>query len=161
MKLFKYTKVRILQFFFEVICLKQFAIHLENYACLARIGKILGQNNIDIVSMAITTAFGICTAILLTDNEEDTIKALRSINIPFSTQDILVASIPDEPGSFGHFSQLFEDHGICLLSFCVLRFAEKNVDICFSVTEADFEKAQSFLDASGLVQSLKDYKKKK
>ncbi len=152
-------KVRILQF--EVFYLKQFVIHLENYACMARIGKTLGQCNIDIVSMAITTAFGICTAILFTDNEEGTIKALRDVNIPFSTQDILIASIPDEPGSFGHFAQLFEDQGICLLSFCVLRFAEKNVDICFSVDEADFEKAQSFLDASGLVQSLKDYKKKK
>lgn len=127
---------------------------------LAQIGKALGQQNIDIVSMAGTTAFGICTAILFTDNEEGTISVLRQINIPFSTQDILVASIPDEPGSFGHFTQLFQDQGIRLLSFYVLRYdiVRKEADIAFSVDEADFEKTQSFLDASGFMKPLKKKK---
>ncbi|MFX0015363.1 MAG: hypothetical protein ACFFB2_09685 [Promethearchaeota archaeon] len=138
--------------------MKQFVIHLENSNALAQIGKALGQKDIDIISMAGTSAFGVCTAIILTDNEQDTIKALRSINIPFSTQETLIASIPDEPGSFGHFAQLFQDQGIRLLSFFVLRFAAKRADIAFSVDEADFEKAQSFLDASGF---LKLQKKKK
>lgn len=141
--------------------MKQFVIHLENSYTLAQIGKILGQFGIDIVSMAGTTAFGVCTAVLFTDNEEDTIKALRELNIPFSTEDTLVISIPDEPGSFGHFAQLFEDQEIRLLSFYVLRFAGKTVDIAFSVDEADFEKAQSFLDASGFVQSTKNHKRKR
>ena len=140
--------------------MRQFVIHLENSDMLAQIGKALGQQNIDIVSMAGTTAFGICTAILFTDNEEGTISVLRQINIPFSTQDILVASIPDEPGSFGHFTQLFQDQGIRLLSFYVLRYdiVRKEADIAFSVDEADFEKTQSFLDASGFMKPLKKKK---
>ena len=140
--------------------MKQFVIHLENSDMLAQIGKALGQQNIDIVSMAGTTAFGICTAILFTDNEEGTISVLRQINIPFSTQDMLVASIPDEPGSFGHFTQLFQDQGIHLLSFYVLRYdiVRKEADIAFSVDEADFEKTQSFLDASGFMKPLKKKK---
>ena len=141
--------------------MKQFVIHLENSHALAQIGKILGQYGIDIVSMAGATAFGVCTVIIFNDNEEGTIKALREIDIPFSTQDVLVVSIPDEPGSFGHFAQLFEDQGIHLLSFYVMRFAGKMVDIAVSVDEADFEKAQSFLDASGFMQSIKNHKKKR
>ncbi len=141
--------------------MRQFVIHLENSNTLVEIGKTLGQNNIDIVSMAGTTAFGICTAVLFTNNEEGTIKALRAIKIPFSTQNILVVSLPDEPGSFGHFAQLFEDQGISLLSFYVLRFAGKIVDVAVSVDEANFEKAQSFLDASGILQHEKDYKRTK
>ncbi len=136
-------------------------IHLENSNTLADIGKTLGQHNIDIISMAGTTAFGVCTAILFTNNEAGTIKALREIRVPFSTQNILVVSLPDEPGSFGHFARLFEDQGISLLSFYILRFAGKIVDIAVSVDEAEFEKAQSFLDASGFLQHDKDYKRTK
>ncbi|UCE13489.1 MAG: hypothetical protein JSV04_15070 [Candidatus Heimdallarchaeota archaeon] len=141
--------------------MKQFVIHLENSNALAEIGKMLGQYKIDIVSMAGTTAFGVCTAVLFTDDEEGTINVLRQLSIPFSTQDILVASIPDEPGSFGHFTQLFKDHSIKLLSFYILRFTGKNADIAFSVDETDFEKAQSFLDVSGFIQSVESQKKKK
>ncbi|MFX1283858.1 MAG: hypothetical protein ACFFB5_09385 [Promethearchaeota archaeon] len=141
--------------------MKQFVIHLENSHVLAQIGKAFGRYNIDIVSMAGTTAFGVCTAVLFTDHEDKTIKALRELEIPFSTQDILVVSILDEPGSFGHFAQLFEDQNIRLLSFYILRFAGKVADIAFAVDEADFEKAQSFLDASGFLKTLKNHKKKK
>ena len=141
--------------------MRQFVIHLENSNTLAEIGKTLGQKDIDIVSMAGTTAFGVCTAVLYTDNEENTIKVLRELKIPFSTQNILVVSIPDEPGSFGHFAQLFEDQGIRLLSFYILSSTGKIVDIAISVDEAEFEKAQSFLDASGFLQHKKDYKRTK
>ncbi|UCG04533.1 MAG: hypothetical protein JSW11_11225 [Candidatus Heimdallarchaeota archaeon] len=138
--------------------MQQFVIHLENSDALAKIGKALGQQDIDIVSMAGTSAFGVCTAVLFTDNIKGTINVLKKLNIPFSTQDILIASIPDEPGSFGHFTQLFKDQGIRLLSFYVLRFIAKNAEIALSVDEADFEKAQSFLDVSGFIKS---HKKKK
>ena len=53
--------------------MQQFVIHLENssdaLSLLAQIGKILGEHDIDIISMAGTSAFGICTAILFTDKE--------------------------------------------------------------------------------------------
>ncbi|MHA2225963.1 MAG: hypothetical protein ACXAC8_12205 [Candidatus Hodarchaeales archaeon] len=130
----------------------QFVIHLEENLTLALIGTALGQKNIAIVSMAGTTAFGVCTAILLTDNEEGTIDTLKQLDIPFSTQNVLVISIPDEPGSFGHFAQLFKDQEIGVRSFYVLRYLSNRVEIAISVDEADFEKAQSFLDASELLQ---------
>ncbi|MHA2203525.1 MAG: hypothetical protein ACW991_07530 [Candidatus Hodarchaeales archaeon] len=138
--------------------MQQFVIHLVNSDALAQIGKALGQQDIDIVSMAGTSAFGVCTAILFTDNLKGTINVLRQLDIPFSTQDILIASISDEPGSFGHFTQLFQDQGIRLLSFYVLRYVGKNAEIAFSVDEADYEKAQSYLDVSGFI---KLHKKKK
>lgn len=133
--------------------MQQFVIHLESSDSLAQIGKALGQQDIDIVSMAGTSAFGVFTSILFTDNVKDTINVLRQLNIPFSTQDILIASIPDEPGSFGHFTQLFQDQGIRLLSFYVLRYVGKKAEIALSVDEADYEKAQSFLDVSGFIKT--------
>ena len=143
--------------------MQQFVIHLENssdaLSLLARIGKILGENNIDIISMAGTSAFGICTAILFTSNEDLTHELLLQINIPFSTQNVLVASLPDEPGTFGNFAQLLFDQGIRVSSFYILRFTKKNAHYAFTVDEADFEKAQAFLDASGFLQITENPKK--
>ncbi len=143
--------------------MQQFVIHLENssdaLSLLAQIGKILGEHVIDIISMAGTSAFGICTAILFTDNEEETHKLLLQLNIPFSTQNVLVASLPDEPGTFGNFAQLLFDQGIRVSSFYILRFTKTNAHYAFTVDEADFEKAQAFLDASGFLQITENPKK--
>ncbi|MHA1973331.1 MAG: hypothetical protein ACTSW1_10070 [Candidatus Hodarchaeales archaeon] len=140
--------------------MQQFVLHLdEEMQSLVDICKMLGKHNIDIVSMAGTSAFGICTAILFTDDEESTRQILRQMDIPFSTQDVLVASLPDEPGSFGHFAQLLFDQGIRILSFYVLRFTSNHADYAFSVSEVDFEKAKSFLDASGFLKSSNTKKK--
>ena len=136
--------------------MQQFVIHLENdkdaLKLLAKIGRELGERNVDIVSMAGTSAFAICTAVLFTNNEELTHEILRELNIPFSTQTVLVASLPDEPGTFGNFAQLLFDQQIRVYSFYILRLTSTHAHYAFSVDEADFEKAQAFLDASGFLQ---------
>jgi len=143
--------------------MQQFVIHLENdkdaLQLLARIGRTLGENNVDIVSMAGTSAFAVCTAVLFTDNEKLTHKILRDLNIAFSTQTVLVAALPDEPGTFGNFAQLLFDQGIRVYSFYILRFTSTHAHYAFSVDEADFEKAQAFLDASGFLQITENPKK--
>ncbi|PWI47860.1 hypothetical protein CEE45_09460 [Candidatus Heimdallarchaeota archaeon B3_Heim] len=143
--------------------MQQFIIHLENdtdaLRLLAQIGKTLGDNNIDIVSMAGTSAFGICTAALFTDNEDKTQELLRNMNVSFSKQDVLVAALPDEPGTFGNFAQLLFDQGIRVYSFYVLRFTKGQAHYAFSVDEADFQKAQAFLDASGFLRITENPKK--
>jgi hypothetical protein len=142
---------------------QQFVIHLENdkdaLKLLAKIGRELGEKNVDIVSMAGTSAFAICTAVLFTNNEELTHDILRELNIPFSTQTVLVASLPDEPGTFGNFAQLLFDQAIRVYSFYVLRLTKTHAHYAFSVDEADFEKAQAFLDASGFLQITENPKK--
>ncbi len=135
--------------------MKQFAIHLENVNTIPRIGKALGNQDVQIISIVGTTAFGICTVIFCTNDEERTQKELISLNIPFSTQDVLIASLANEPGEFGLFTQLLFDQGIDVLSFYALRFTSNTVEYAFSVNEADFEKAQAFLDASGFLTSAK------
>ncbi len=135
--------------------MKQFVIHLEKEETLTQIGKTLGKYNVQITSIAGTTAFGICTVILCTDNEKITHEQLRELNIPFSTQDVLIASLPNEPGAFGHFSQLLFDQKIRVLSFYALRFTANRADYAFSVNEVDFEKAQAFLDASAFLTSTR------
>ena len=143
--------------------MQQFVIHLENttdaLSLLAKIGKILGEHNVDIISMAGTSAFGIYTSILFTDNEDLTHELLRKLNIPFSTQNVLVTSLPDKPGTYGNFAQLLFDQGIRVSSFYILRFTQKNAHYAFTVDEADFEKAQAFLDASGFLQ-ITEYPKR-
>jgi hypothetical protein len=135
--------------------MKQFVIHLEKAGTLSQIGKKLGKHNVQIISIAGTSAFGICTVILCTDNERITQEQLLELNIPFSTQDMLIASLPNEPGAFGHFTQLLFDQGIDIMSFYALRFTSNRAEYAFSVNEADFEKAQSFLDASAFLTSAK------
>ncbi|MHA2052324.1 MAG: hypothetical protein ACXAB2_01050 [Candidatus Hodarchaeales archaeon] len=143
--------------------MQQFVIHLENtddsLNLLAKIGKTLGENNIDIVSMAGTSAFGICTAVLFTDNEDLTHQLLLELNIPFSTQTVLVASLENEPGIFGNFAQLLFDQGIKVSSFYILRFTKNEAHYAFSVDETDFEKAKAFLDASEFLQITENPKK--
>ncbi|MFX0087254.1 MAG: hypothetical protein ACFFAU_16510 [Candidatus Hodarchaeota archaeon] len=136
--------------------MKQFVIHLEKADILSEIGKKLGKHNVQIISIAGTTAFGICTAILCTNNEKVTQEQLLELNIPFSTQDVLVASLPNEPGAFGHFTRLLFDQGIDVMSFYALRFTANRAEYAFSVHEADFEKAQAFLDASAFLTSAKE-----
>jgi hypothetical protein len=142
---------------------QQFVIHLENtddsLNLLAKIGKTLGENNINIVSMAGTSAFGICTAVLFTDNEEQTHQILLDLNIPFSTQTVLVVSLENEPGFFGNFSRLLFDVGIKVYSFYILRFVKNEAHYAFSVDETDFEKAKAFLDASGFLTITENPKK--
>ena len=110
--------------------MQQFVIHLENttdaLSLLAKIGKILGEHNVDIISMAGTSAFGIYTSILFTDNEDLTHELLRKLNIPFSTQNVLVTSLPDKPGTYGNFAQLLFDFFqritqslLCLFALCL------------------------------------------
>jgi len=135
--------------------MKQFVIHLEKEETLTQIGKALGKYNVQITSIAGTTAFGICTVILFTDNEKIAQEQLQELNIPFSTQDVLIASLPNEPGAFGHFTQLLFDQKIQILSFYALRFTANRADYAFSVNEVDFEKAQAFLDASALLTSAR------
>jgi hypothetical protein len=133
--------------------LKQFVIHLEkDLHILADIGKEFGKQSVDIISTAGVSAFGICTAILLTNNEKRAMSILNDLDIPFSTQDVLVASLPNKPGAFGHFTQLLFDQGIHVLSFYALGFTVNQAEFAFTVHEADFEKAQSFLDASGFLK---------
>jgi hypothetical protein len=143
--------------------LQQFVIHLENdkdaLKLLAKIGKTLGDNQIDIVSMAGTSAFGICTAVLFTDNEEATHQILRDLNISFSKQNVIVAALPDIPGTFGNFAQLLFDQGIRVYSFYLLRYSKDHAHYAFTVDEADFEKAQAFLDASAFLQITDNPKK--
>ncbi len=135
--------------------MKQFVIHLEKEETLTQIGKALGKYNVQITSIAGTIAFGICTVILFTDNEKIAQEQLQELNIPFSTQDVLIASLPNEPGAFGHFTQLLFDQKIQILSFYALRFTANRADYAFSVNEVDFEKAQAFLDASALLTSAR------
>lgn len=136
--------------------MKQFVIHLENVNIVSIIGKALGKQDVQIVSIAGATAFGICTVILCTNDEKRTQEQLLELNVPFSTQDVLVASLDNEPGEFGLFTQLLFDQGIQILSFYALRFTSNKVDYAFSVNEADFEKAQAFLDASGFLTPAKN-----
>lgn len=144
-----------------MVYVRQFIIHIGSEAreveFLAYIGKTLGEAGINIVSGCGTTAFGVCTAILLVSpqDEERAIELLREKSIPFGVQDVLIASLPNKPGAFGNFSQLLGDRGIQIQSFYGLRVSPNNrSEFAISVNEADFERAKAFLDASGFLKTF-------
>lgn len=140
--------------------MRQFVIHIGNETreaeLLASIGKALGEVGINILSACGTTAFGICTAILLVSpqDEERAIEILRELNIPFSAQDVLIVSFPDKLGAFGHFLQLLGDREIQIQSFYSMSSSTNLSEFAISVNEADFERAKAFLDASEFLKTF-------
>ncbi|MFW9778525.1 MAG: hypothetical protein ACFFE8_06690 [Candidatus Heimdallarchaeota archaeon] len=140
--------------------MKQFIVHLDEtlkVELLASIGKSLGAANINILSACETTTFGVSTAILLVNphDEKRAIEVLRGSKIAFSAQDVLIASFPNKPGTLGNFSQLLGDQEIQIQSFYLLPASSSTrTEFAISVKEADFEKAKSFLDASGFLRTF-------
>ena len=85
---------------------KQLTISAEDRpGMLARIAKVLGEANVNIVAMTCAT-FGVKGAIqIVVDNVQKAKEVLDRLRLPYTEQDVLYLELKNAPGCLGEFAE--------------------------------------------------------
>ncbi|UNC93420.1 ACT domain-containing protein [Candidatus Contubernalis alkaliaceticus] len=129
----------------------QLSVFLENKSGrLARVTKVLGENNINIraLSIADTTDFGILRIIVSQPKEAYNI--LRSEGFVVTETDVIAVCIPDKPGGLGQVLEVLEKQSVNIeyLYAFVGNTSTKNALVVFRVEDCD--KAVEVLKSNGI-----------
>ena len=129
---------------------KQISVFIENTpGRLADFTKLLGEHQIDLVSLSIadTTHFGILRGIVA--DYERAEKLISEAGYTVRLTDVLAASVPDEPGGLAKVLGMLSENGISIeYLYSFVRNAGKNALIIFRVEELD--RAAQVLKDSGV-----------
>ncbi len=129
---------------------KQISVFIENTpGRLADFTKLLGEHQIDLVSLSIadTTHFGILRGIVA--DYELAEKLISEAGYTVRLTDVLAASVPDEPGGLAKVLSMLSENGISIeYLYSFVRNAGKNALIIFRVEELD--RAAQVLKDSGV-----------
>ncbi len=129
---------------------KQISVFIENTpGRLADFTRLLGDNQIDLVSLSIadTTNFGILRGIVA--DYERAEKLISEAGYTVRLTDVLAASVPDVPGGLAKVLGMLSENGISIeYLYSFVRNAGKNALIIFRVEE--LEKAAQVLKDNGV-----------
>ena len=129
---------------------KQISVFIENTpGRLADFTRLLGENQIDLVSLSIadTTHFGILRGIVA--DYERAEKLIAEAGYTVRLTDVLAASVPDVPGGLAKVLGMLSENGISIeYLYSFVRNAGKNALIIFRVEELD--KAAQVLEGNGV-----------
>jgi hypothetical protein len=129
---------------------KQISVFIENTpGRLADFTRLLGDNQIDLVSLSIadTTNFGILRGIVA--DYERAEKLIGEAGYTVRLTDVLAASVPDVPGGLAKVLGMLSENGISIeYLYSFVRNAGKNALIIFRVEELD--KAAQVLRDNGV-----------
>ena len=129
---------------------KQISVFIENTpGRLADFTRLLGENQIDLVSLSIadTTHFGILRGIVA--DYERAEKLIGEAGYTVRLTDVLAASVPDVPGGLAKVLGMLSENGISIeYLYSFVRNAGKNALIIFRVEELD--KAAQVLKDHGV-----------
>ena len=129
---------------------KQISVFIENTpGRLADFTKLLGEHQIDLVSLSIadTTHFGILRGIVA--DYERAEKLIGEAGYTVRLTDVLAASVPDQPGGLAKVLGMLSENGISIeYLYSFVRNAGKNALIIFRVEELD--KAAQVLEENGV-----------
>ncbi len=129
---------------------KQISVFIENTpGRLADFTRLLGENQIDLVSLSIadTTHFGILRGIVA--DYERAEKLIGEAGYTVRLTDVLAASVPDVPGGLAQVLGMLSENGISIeYLYSFVRNAGKNALIIFRVEELD--KAAQVLKDNGV-----------
>jgi hypothetical protein len=129
---------------------KQISVFIENTpGRLADFTRLLGENQIDLVSLSIadTTNFGILRGIVA--DYERAERLISEAGYTVRLTDVLAASVPDVPGGLAKVLGMLSENGISIeYLYSFVRNAGKNALIIFRVEE--IEKAAQVLEEKGV-----------
>lgn len=118
---------------------KQISVFIENTpGRLADFTKLLGQSNIDLVSLSIadTTHFGILRGIVA--DYERAVKIIGDAGYTVRLTDVIAASVPDKPGGLAEVLGYLCDEDINIdYMYSFVRDAGKSALIIFRVEELE------------------------
>lgn len=91
----------------------EFSIGLEHKpGALARVGDVLAKANVNINAIQGSTCEGQGIIQFVTNNVNRAKRALAAANIAYSTRDVLIVNVLDEPGTLGDVALVMADAGI-------------------------------------------------
>lgn len=118
---------------------KQLSVFIENTpGCLADFARLLGDHQIDLVSLSIadTTHFGILRCIVA--DYERAEKLIAQAGYTVRITDVLAASVPDEPGGMAKVLCILTEAGISIeYLYSFVRNAGSHALLVFRVDQLD------------------------
>ena len=130
---------------------KQISVFLENSSgSLAAFTKLLADNNIDLLSLAIadTKDFGIVRSIVA--DYQNAYKIITKNGYTAKITDVIAASVEDKPGGLSFVAKLFYDNDVSIeYLYSSIRNTSNNALIVFRVDKP--EKAVQVLNENGIV----------
>ncbi len=130
--------------------IKQISVFLENKSGrLAKVCRILGDNNINIraLSIADTTDFGVLR--LIVNDPQTAYKVLKEAGCSVNITDVIAVEIPDVPGGLAGPLEILRDAGINIeYLYAFLERASQEALVVFRVEQID--EAVNVLEANGI-----------
>ena len=91
----------------------EFQVSLEDKpGSLAWLGSVLGEADINIEAIEGRSGRGVSVMHFVTDNPEETAACLKDAGIPFSTHEVVLVNVFDEPGALGDVALVMSEAGI-------------------------------------------------
>ncbi len=135
---------------------KQISVFLENSAGrLAKFSKLLADNNIDLLSLAIadTKDFGILRCVVA--DFENAYKIITDNGYTAKITDVIAASVEDKPGGLAFVAKLFNENDIAVeYLYSSIRNTSNNALIVFRVDKP--EKAYAVLKSNNIIMYNQD-----
>jgi len=108
----------------------QLSVSLENApGLLGRLCRVLAQGQVNIRGLAVIEGADVSTVRLIVSDPDAAKRALRNAGMAFVAQDVLIVSLPDEPGS---------------LESVALRLGEAGINVQYLYGMGDGESGRTF-----------------
>ena len=118
---------------------KQLSLSHENLpGMLASIAKVLGKENVNILSCLTMTSGTTGTTHLVVDNVEKAKKALANARLRYSEADVLRVELPNTPGALAKFAgKLAEEDINIILGYQTSAKGSRKASIVLAVSDLD------------------------
>lgn len=91
----------------------EFTVQIEDRpGVLADLTEVLAKNAISIAAIHATPCPDTGIVQFITDNNDATINALKEASLPYTTRDVLLVRVPDEPGALARLARGLGDAGV-------------------------------------------------
>lgn len=128
--------------------LKQITVFLENVpGRLATLCNTLEERGVNLQAMTTSEASEYGVVRMIVDDVEAATEALRRVDLPFSTVDVLGVEVTDEPGALGKVAVRLAEAGLNV-DYAYVTVASQSGNALCVFKVADPKKAEEMLTAS-------------
>jgi hypothetical protein len=112
---------------------QQFTIDLDHQPDgLAELLEALASRHVDLRTIAVTGIGRRTTAVLITSDDAATREILRTNHYRYSAGDVVITSVPDEPGALAFVMRQISHAGIYLYGLSLLRWHQGKAELALS-----------------------------
>ena len=111
----------------------QFTIKLDNHPeALANLLEALAARGVDLRAIGISGIGRNTTAVMITNNDAATRAVLRVQHSRFLEGEVVITSVPDQPGALAHLVRQLADAGIGIQGVLLLRWHQGKAELAMS-----------------------------